>query len=212
MSFTHILSLYPHALRHGFYSCLLKKTKVQRHSKACLGQWGFKGHSHLVAYHRTWVWLTPELTLLAAILVYPPRTGEFHEGMLPPVLLSLGCRFWGWEMLARVAHLPTLSGCKHQLPGAAFCFFRFHCVQQRAYIFPVGARPTWPLATWKIKGDRPLAHLNLHKIVHFNTFPPLLKYHMTNTSWNTQKKVNRRKKLLVGLSTNDLWANFLLSL
>lgn len=37
----------------------------------------------------------------------------------------------------------------------------------------------------KIKGDRPLAHLNLPKVVHFNIFPPLLKYHMANASWNT---------------------------
>lgn len=41
-------------------------------------------------------------------------------------------------MLGRVTHLPTLRGCKHQLRGAAFCFFRFYCIQQRTYVFLVG--------------------------------------------------------------------------
>lgn len=171
--------------------------------------------------HRTLLWLTPELTLLAAILVYPPRTGEFHEGNVTSCSSVLGLQDFEAEMPRRVAHLPTLSGCKHQLHGAAFCFFRFYCIQQRAYVFLVGAHPNGQLATVgekkrkrKSKGNSPLAHLDLHKNIHFDIFPPLLKYHMANTSWNMQKKkkVNRRKKLLIGLSTDDFCGQISFSL
>lgn len=82
-------------------------------------------------------------------------------------------------MLRRVAHLPTLSGCKHQLHGAAFCFFRFYCIQKRAYVFLVGAHPNGQLATVgekrKIKGGQAFSSFGSSQNCTFWYLPPIIE-------------------------------------